>query len=79
MRAEKLSQQLIGEILQPRATSGNKVGLNISVRGFWKAAQIAFFYVRVFNPNAEWCGNLEFSKVFNINEKKRKKGKIYLT
>ena len=53
MRAEKLFQQLIGEILQPRATSGNKVVLNISVRGFWKAAQIAFFYVRVFNPNAE--------------------------
>ena len=50
-----------------------KSQLNISARGFWQAGQMAFLDVRVFNTNAKRYANMELSKAYEINEKKKKK------
>ena len=42
-------KQLMGEFLQHSTTAGNEIRLDISARGFSKASQMAFMYVRVFN------------------------------
>ena len=39
----------MGKFLQHSTTAGNEVRLDISTRGFSKASQMAFMYVRVFN------------------------------
>ena len=42
-------KQLMSKFLQLSTTAGNEVRLDISTRGFSKASQMAFMYVRVFN------------------------------
>ena len=42
-------KQLMGEFLQHSTTAANEIRLDISARGFSKASQMAFMYVRVFN------------------------------
>ena len=46
--------------------------LNVCVVGFCQAGQIAFFDVRVFNPNARRYAKQELSKVYETNEKEKK-------
>ena len=74
VRIEPHLQQLTGEILDEKmANEADDARLDISVRGFWIAGQMAFFDVRVFNPNAKRYANQELSKAYEINEKEKKK------
>ena len=41
-------------------------------RRFWQAGQMAFFDVRVFNPNARRYAKQELSKTYQLNEKEKK-------
>ena len=66
-------QQFTVKFLQHSTAAGNEVRLDISVRGFWEAGQMAFLDVRVFNPNAKRYANIELSKAYEINEKEKKK------
>ena len=71
MRVEPQLQQLTGEYLQHSTVAGNEVRLDISARGFWRAGQMAFLDVRVFNPNAKRYADIELSKAYEINEKEK--------
>ena len=64
MRVEPQLQQLTGEYLQHSTAAGNEVRLDI---------RLDIIDVRVFNPNAKWCANIELSKAYKINEKEKKK------
>ena len=46
--------------------------LDVCARGFWQAGQMAFFDVRVFNPNARRYAEQELSKTYQLNEKEKK-------
>ena len=47
--------------------------LDVCARGFWQAGQMAFFDVRVFNPNARRYAKQELSKTYQLNEKEKKR------
>ena len=40
---------------------------------FWQADQMAFFDVRVFNPNARSYAKQELSKTYQLNENEKKR------
>ena len=46
--------------------------LDVCARGFWQTGQMAFFDVRVFNPNARRYAKQELSKTYQLNEKEKK-------
>ena len=47
--------------------------VDVCGRGSWTTGQLAFFDVRVFNPNAKRYSNQELSKTYEVNEKGKKK------
>ena len=73
IRVEPQLQQLTGEILHPSTITANEARLDICARGFWQAGQKEFFDVRVFNPTAKRYVNQEISKIYEVNEKEKKK------
>ena len=74
VRIEPPLQQLTGENLHERISiKTDEARVDISARNFWIAGQMAFFDVRVFNPNAKRYVSQELSKTYDINEKEKKK------
>ena len=74
VRIEPHLQKLTGEsLVEKMANETDEARLDVSARGFWIAGQMAFFDVRVFNPNAKRYANQELSKAYDINEKEKKK------
>ena len=47
--------------------------LDVCARGFSQASQMAFFDVRVFNPNARRYAKQELLKTYQLNEKEKKR------
>ena len=72
VRVELQLQPLTGESFAPSTATGNEVRLDVGARGFWQADQMAFFDVRVFNPNARRYAEQELSKTYQLNEKEKK-------
>ena len=72
VQVEPQLQPLTGESFAPSAATGNEVRLEAYARGFWEAGQMAFFDVRVFNPNARRYAKQELSKTYQLNEKEKK-------
>lgn len=73
VRVEPQLQPLTGETFTPTTATGNEVRLDVCARGFWQAGQMAFFDVRVFNPNAKRYAKQELSKTYQTNEKEKKR------
>ena len=74
VRIEPHLQPLSGEAF--KETTSNKseeARSDICARGFWTTGQMAFFDVRVFNPNAKRYVSQEPSKTYELNEKEKKK------
>ena len=69
---EPLLQKLTGEQTNS-CIKTDEARLDISARGFWEAYQQAFFDIRVFNPIAKRYANQSLRKMFEINEKEKKK------
>ena len=72
VRVEPQLQPLTGESFATSTATGNEVRLDVCARGFWQAGQMAFFDVRVFNPNARRYAEQELSKTYQLNEKEKK-------
>ena len=72
VRVEPQLQPLTGESFAPSTATGNEVRLDVRARGFWQSGQMAFFDVRVFNPNARRYAKQELSKTYQLNEKEKK-------
>ena len=64
VRVEPQLQPLTGESFVPSTATGNEVRLGVCARGFWQAGQMAFFVVRVFNPNVRRYAKQELSKTY---------------
>ena len=47
--------------------------LDVCARGLWQARQMAFFDVRVFNLNSRKYAKQELSKIYQLNEKEKKR------
>ena len=73
VRVEPQLQPLTGEFFAPSTATGNEVRLDVCARGFWQTGQMAFFDVRVFNPNARRYAKQELSKTYQLNEKEKKR------
>ena len=73
VRVEPQLQLLTGESFAASTATGNEVRLDVCARGFWRASQMAFFDVRVFNPNARRYAKQELSKTCKLNEKEKKR------
>ena len=71
---EPTLQQLTGESLNQRiANITDKAQVDIAARGFWISDQWVFFDIRVFSPMAQRHGSQELTKVYEINEREKKK------
>ena len=73
VRDESQLQPLTGESFPPSTATGNEVRLDVCAHGFWQVVQMAFFDVRVFNPNARRYIKQELSKTYQLNEKEKKR------
>ena len=66
-------QPLSGETFQQTTSNkSDEARADICARGFWSTGQMAFFDVRVFNPNAKRYVNQEVSKTYETNEKEKR-------
>ncbi len=67
-------QPLSGETFRLASTNTN-VGarLDVRARGFWNARQDAFFYVRVFHPNAPSNSSRSLSAAYKKHEDDKKR------
>ena len=73
VRIEPPLQTLSGKSFKEASSNrSEEARFAICARGFWTAGQMAFFDVRVFNPNARRYANLEVSKTCECNEKEKK-------
>ena len=67
-------QPLTGEDLKERtANYSDKARLDASERSFWVTGQQAFFDIRIFNAIARRYSDLEMTKMYDINEKEKKR------
>ena len=73
VRVEPGLQELTGETVSNNANTSDESRLDISARGFWIPYQKAFFDVRVFNPLAGRYESMNVSKMYEINEKEKKR------
>ena len=72
---EPTLQPLTGESLQYKtANSDDDARADISAQGFWgNKRQLAFFDVRVFNPNAPSCCNSSMASVYSRHENEKRR------
>ena len=72
-KIEPKLRPLSGEELQGRTSNNsNEARVDIRTRGLWERGQQAFFYLRVFDPNAcRYCNKPQQCHVMNEQEKKR--------
>ena len=63
---EAALQPLTGELLQYKtANTDDDARVDVSAQGFWgNKRQLAFFDVRVFNPNAPSCSNSSMASMY---------------
>lgn len=74
VRVEPPLQPLTGEDLtEQTAIRTDEARLDVSARSFWVTGQRAFFDVRIFNPIARRYSDLEMAKMYEINEKEKKR------
>ena len=74
VRIEPSIQKLTGEEFNEKTSNlKDEARVDICARGFWTTGQMAFFDVRVFNPNAKRYINHELTKSYEMNEKEKKK------
>jgi len=74
VKVEPPLHPLTGENLQEKtANKSMEARLDISARGFWVAGQRAFFDIRVFNPIARRYSDMEIKKMYETNEKEKKR------
>ena len=66
---ESQLQRLTGGTLQSSTLTGNEVCIDICNWSFWQTSPVAFFDVRVFNPNTKIYVNEDISKTHELNEK----------
>ena len=74
-RVEPLLQTLTGETFDSKSTNArDEARLEISARGFWTKCQIAFFNVKVLEPNTKRYEGKTLQQYYRTNEmgKKRK-------
>ena len=71
VRVEPQLQTLTSKFFASSTATRNEVRLDVCARGFWQAGQMAFFDVRVFNPNARRYAKQELSKTYQLNVKER--------
>ena len=73
VKIETVLQSLTGKTFEQRtANTSDDAQLDISARGFWTKHQMAFFDVRIFDPNAKRDSAKSLQR-FYINNKKQKK------
>ena len=72
---ESVLQPLTGESLQYKtANSDVDARADISAQGFWgNKRQLAFFDVRVFNPNTPSCCNSSMASVYSRHENEKRR------
>ena len=74
VRIEPSLQSLTGEAFANRsANTSAEARLDISARGFWTKHQMAFFNVRVFDPNAKRYEKKSLQQCYSLNEKEKKR------
>ena len=74
VKIEPALQPLTGEDLKERtANYSDEARLDVSARSFWVTGQRAFFDIRIFNPIARRYSDLEMAKMYDINEKEKKR------
>ena len=74
VRIEPPLQALTGEAYGNRtANTSDEARLDISARGFWTKYQMAFFDVRVFDPNAKRYEKKSLTQSYLLNEKEKKR------
>ena len=74
VRIEPSLQALTGEAFANRsANTSAEARLDISARGFWTKHQMAFFDVRVFDPNAKRYEKKSLQQCYSLNEKEKKR------
>ena len=67
-------QRLTGETLLSSTLTENKVDLDICARDFWQTDRSAtFFDASFFSPNTKRYANQDISKIFELNEKEKKR------
>ena len=64
---------MTGEVIISSANSSDDARLDVSVCGFWKRGESAFFDVRVFNPFAKSHLNQKLETAFPSNENYKKR------
>ena len=72
---EPTLQPLTRESLQYKtANSDDDAPADVSAQGFWRnKLQLAFFDVRVFNPNAPSCRNSSMASVYRPHENEKRR------
>ena len=70
---EPYLEPLTGENLQAPDILTDEARIDIVARDFWTRGQLAFFDVRVFNPFAKRHVNKSLAKMFEGNEKEKKR------
>ena len=73
VRVEPQLHPLTGESFTQSIATRSEVRLDVCAREFCQVGQMAFFDVRVFNPNARRYAKQEPSKTYQINEKEKKR------
>lgn len=74
VKVEPPLHPLTGENLrEATANKSDDARLDISARGFWSSGQRAFFDIRVFSPIARRYTDMEIKKMYEINEKEKKR------
>ena len=74
LKIEPVLQSLTGKTFEQRtANTSDAARLDISARGFWTKYQMAFFDVKIFDPNAKKDSAQSLQRCYNNNEKENKR------
>ena len=66
-------QPLTGEVMKKGSNTSEEARLDIAARSFWQRGEMAFFDVRIFNPFAKCNQSQKLQKVFESQEKEKKR------
>ena len=74
VRVKPQLQPLSGETFSEKTTDKlDQARVDVSAHGFWLTVQNAFFDKRIFNPTAKRYANQELRKLYEVNEREKKK------
>ena len=71
VKIEPQLEQITGEVINGNISA--EARSDISARGFWVKGQIAFFDIRVFDPNARRYATRNLTQCYKSNETEKKK------